>query len=105
MLQFLALPKEMLLANFNVSPAVLYQHVWGCTCQGMAQRTSAGGTSRRLVGDAPLSAALCTWAKPGARSFMMHWLVRITTWSCTSQFSNSSTWFYRVSVPGIMTLS
>jgi len=70
--RYLALPREKLLASFNVGPAVLYKYVWGCTCQGMAQRTSAGGTSMRLVVDAPLSAALCTWAKPGALNFMMH---------------------------------
>ncbi len=95
----LALPKEKPLSNFSVNPVVLYKHVWGGTCQGTAQRTSAGGTSMRLVGDAPLSAALCTWAKPGALSFMMHWLVRITAWSCTphSLVEQLISWFPCVS--------
>ena len=53
------------------------------TCQGMAQRTSAGATSMRLVGEMPLSAALCTCENPGALSFIMHWFVKMTTWSCS----------------------
>ncbi len=81
----LALPRQICLP-MSVWVLQRYKYVWGLSCQGMAQRTSAGGTSMRLVGDMPLSAALCTWAKPGALSFMMHWLVRITTWSCTPQF-------------------
>ena len=59
MLQF-GSAKRKVACKFHVGPAVLYQHEWGCTCQGMAQRTSAGGTSMRLLGDALLSAALCT---------------------------------------------